>query len=272
MGKLYDAITKSKEEKNEAKPKEYMPQPLSVKDGITEELFSKQYIEEGRYSDKLFALLAPNSVTAELFKVIRGTILFNKNRPVPKAIMVTSALPGEGKSFVATNLAVSLAMGLDQSVLLIDADLRRPSVHRAFGYTNEYGLTDHLQGKRDVPELLIKTNINKLALLLAGKPPANPVELLSSNKMEDFLIQAKERYQDRFIIVDATPARLTAEAKTLGRNMDAILLVVMSGKTPRETIQKTIDMLDKEKILGVVFNNFDQPHKEYKRYYTKYYN
>jgi protein-tyrosine kinase len=272
MGKLYDAITKSKEEKKASKPKDYLLQPLTIKDENKEELFVEEYIKDGRYSDKLFTLLAPHSVTAEIFKIIRGTILFNKNRPVPKAIMVTSALPGEGKSFVAANLAVSLAMGLDESVLLIDADLRRPSVHRAFGYTNEYGLSDHLQGKKDVSELLIKTNINKLILLLAGKPPSNPVELLSSKKMEDFLFEAKERYQDRFIILDATPSRLTAETTTLARHVDGILLVVMSGKTPRETIQGTVEILDREKILGIVFNNFDQPHKEYNRYYTKYYN
>jgi protein-tyrosine kinase len=272
MGKLYNAITKSKEEKKASQPKDYLLQSLAIMNEEKEKFFMEEYIRKGRYSDKLFSLLAPYSVTAEMFKIIRGNILFNKNRPVPKAIMVTSALPGEGKSFVAANLAVSLAMGLDERVLLIDADLRRPTVHRAFGYANEFGLSDHLLGRKDVSELLIKTNINKLMLLPAGKPPANPVELLSSKKMEDFLLEAKERYEDRFIILDATPARLTAETNTLARRVDGILLVVMGGKTPRETIQKTIGFLDREKILGIVFNNFNQPHKEYKKYYTKYYN
>jgi exopolysaccharide/PEP-CTERM locus tyrosine autokinase len=271
MGKIYNALTRFKEEKRASKPEDYMPKSLPVQEESDEERFFKEYTRDGRYSDKLFTLLAPNSVAAEIFKIIRGSILFSKDRPVPKAIMITSALPGEGKSFVATNLAVSLAMGLDQRVLLIDTDLRRPSVHRAFGYTNEYGLTDHLQGKRDISELLVKTNINKLTLLLSGEPPSNPVELLSSKRMEDFLSEAKQRYPDRFIIMDATPVRLTAETNTLARHTDGILLVVMCGETPRETILRTVEVLDKQKILGVIFNKFDQPHREYNKYYTKYY-
>jgi protein-tyrosine kinase len=271
MGKISDAIDKHKAEKQVSKPveRDFMPQRIKTEE--PEVTFAKEYLKEQRYSDKLVTILAPNSVTAETFKVIRGTILYDKDRPAPKAIMVTSTFPGEGKTFVSANLAVSFAMGLNENVLLVDADLRRPAIHTIFGYANKSGLSEHLQDGKTIPELLIKTKIKKLTLLLSGKPPSNPVELLSSKKMEEFVKEAKDRYQDRFIIMDVPPSQLTAETNVIANHVDGIILVVMNGKTPRNAIQQTIESLGKEKILGIIFNGFAQSYKSYNKYYRKYY-
>jgi protein-tyrosine kinase len=271
MGKISNAIDKYKEEKQASKPVEqvFMPQRIKVEEpGVA---FAREYFKERQYSDKLVTILVPDSVTAEMFKVIRGTILYDKDRPAPKAIMVTSAFPGEGKTFVSSNLAVSFAMGLNENVLLVDADLRRPSIHEIFGYSNEYGLSEHLQGSKTIPELLIKTKIKRLTLLLSGKPPSNPVELLSSKKMGEFIKESKDRYQDRFIIIDVPPSQLTAETNVIANHVDGIIFVVMNGKTPRAVIQQTVKNLGKEKVLGIIFNGFGQSYKAYNKYYRKYY-
>jgi len=271
MGKISNAIDKYKAEKQASKPVEHVFMPQRIKVEEPEVVFAKEYLKEQRYGDKLVAVLAPDSVTAEMFKVIRGMILYDKDRPAPKAIIVTSTFPGEGKTFVASNLAVSFAMGLNENVLLVDADLRRPAIHEIFGYINEYGLSEHLQGGKNIPELLIKTKIKKLTLLLSGKPPSNPVELLSSKKMEEFIKEAKDRYQDRFIIIDAPPSQLTAETNVMANHVDGIILVVMNGKTPRVVIQQTVENLGREKVLGIIFNGFAQSYKTYNKYYRKYY-
>jgi protein-tyrosine kinase len=271
MGKISDAIDKYKAEKQESKPVEHAFIPQRVKTEEPEVTFVKEYLKEQRYSDKLVTILAHDSVTAETFKVIRGTILYDKDRPAPKAIMVTSTYPGEGKTFVASNLAVSFAMGLNENVLLVDADLRRPAIHEVFGYKNEYGLSEHLQGEKTITEVLIKTKINKLSLLLAGGPAPNPVELLSSKNMEEFVKATKDRYQDRFMIIDVPPSQLTAETNVIANHVDGILLVVMNGKTPRAAIRQAIENLGKEKILGIVFNGFAQSYQAYNKYYRKYY-
>jgi len=271
MGKISDAIDKHKAEKQAYKPVEHVFMPKRIKNEEPEVNFAKEYLKGSRYSDKLVTISTPDSITAEMFKVIRGAILYDKDRPAPKAIIVTSTFPGEGKTFVASNLAVSFAMGLNENVLLVDADLRRPAIHEMFGYMNEYGLSEHLQGGKNIPGLLIKAKIEKLTLLFAGKPPFNPVELLSSKKMEEFIKEAKDRYQDRFIIIDAPPSQLTAETNVIANHADGIILVVMNGKTPRAVIQQTVENLGREKILGIIFNGFAQSYKTHDKYYRKYY-
>jgi len=270
MEKISNTLDRYKAEKGESKPKAYIPKPQRTKVEDPKVVFANEYVKARQYSGKLVAHWAPDSVNAQMFKIIRGRILHNKNRPAPKAIMVTSALPGEGKTFVASNLAVTFAMGLDEKVFLIDTDLHHPSIHKIFGYTNKYGLSEHLQGKKDIPELLIKTKIENLTLLLSGNPPSNPVELLSSKNIVDFVKEAKDRYQDRFIIMDTAPSQLTAETNFLANHADGIILVVMCGKTPRPVIEKTVENFGREKILGMVFNGYNPAYKPYHRY-TKYY-
>jgi exopolysaccharide/PEP-CTERM locus tyrosine autokinase len=185
--------------------------------------------------------------------------------------MVTSALPGEGKSFVAANLAVTIAQNINEHVLLMDCDLRRSSVNRMFGFGRVPGLSEHLSEGFPLPSLLLKTGIRKLTLLPAGAPPTNPAELLSSSQMSNLLAEVKARYPDRYVVIDSPPPHLTAEAQVIARQVDGILIVVKYRGTDRNLVAELVEKLGKEKVLGVVFNFFDQQVSAYKGKYGAYY-
>jgi len=275
MGKISDALERHKKETvvrlddvKEARPKRLVVEEPEVKHArqIASDLISEQ-----RFSDSLIMLSSPDSADAETFKVLRGQILFPKDRKVPRSMLVTSTFPTEGKSYVAANLAATLALSIDEYVLLIDTDLRRPRLHRMFGYSKVQGLHEYLVGGCKLEELVLKSGIDKLSILPAGKPPRNPTELLSSSMMVKFLDEVKERYQDRFVIIDSPPSNVATEGKFLAQYVDGIIFVVMANKTPRKDIEKAIDNLGRDKILGIVFNGYEQVRKSYHRYYDRYY-
>ncbi len=196
----------------------------------------------------------------------------NLSGKAARSIMVTSAVPGEGKSFVAANLAISIAQSIQEHVLIIDSDMRVPSIHRQFGFDDIPGLSEYLANGTPLSMLLQKTKVDKLSILPAGKPPHNPAELLSSQRMSKLLEEVRERYSDRYIIIDSPPPKLTAEANALARQVDGILLIVKYGSTPRDMVSDLIELLGKEKILGVVFNRVDMRLSNYLAYkrYAKY--
>jgi exopolysaccharide/PEP-CTERM locus tyrosine autokinase len=214
---------------------------------------------------------APQSVEAELFKVLRTNLLFPASGKLPRKILVTSALPSEGKSFVSSNLAISIAQGVEEHVLLIDGDVRRPAIHSYFGFGQVAGLSEHLGSGMDIAKMLLKSPIPKLTILPAGKPPKNPTELLSSKKMRSLLDEVASRYEDRFIIIDSPPPTMAAETNAIVNFVDGVILVIKSGKTPKKAIAETIDQVGKEKILGIVLNHSDQAIKKYYGYGKTYY-
>ncbi|MFO7784414.1 MAG: polysaccharide biosynthesis tyrosine autokinase [Thermodesulfobacteriota bacterium] len=272
MGKISDALEKQNKEREirAESLKSGSSKPVIIED--PELLRVREAAGRRKYSPKLIVLSSPESVEAENFKVLRAQIqLIKENGITPRTLLVTSTFPGEGKTFISTNLAASIALGVDEHVLLIDCDLRRPQVHNYFGYSMVEGLSEYLTGKRTIPELLIKTDIPKLSILSAGAKPPNPAELLSSRKMEAFIEEAKARYDDRYIILDATPTQFTSECSVLSRHVDGSLLVVMSGRSPRQAVRNGIKNLDKKPILGVVFNGYSEPMKSYRKYYSGYY-
>jgi protein-tyrosine kinase len=275
VGKIADALERHDKEKvvelddlKDEKPRRLVVEEPEVK--LARQIAS-DLISEQKFSDTLVMLSSPDSADAETFKVLRGQILFPKDRKVPRSMLVTSTFPAEGKTYVAANLAATLALSIDEYVLAIDADLRRPKLHRLFGYGKVKGLHEYLVGSSKIEELILKSGIEKLSLLPAGKPPRNPTELLSSNMMLKFLEEVKERHQDRFLIIDSPPSSVTAESKFLAQHVDGIIYVVMANKTPRKDIEKAIDNIGREKILGIVFNGYEQVRKSYYRYYDRYY-
>jgi protein-tyrosine kinase len=216
----------------------------------------------------LVSFLNPASFEAEQFKILRTNLLFPASGKSPRSILVTSVAPSEGKSFVAANLAVSVAAHVNWNVLLVDCDLRRPAVHRQFGFQEGPGLSDYLSNGRELHSLLLKTAIERLTILPAGRSPSNPSELLSSEKMKAFINEVTARYSDRIIILDSPPPKITAESTALARHVDGILLVVKYAKTPRDAAAELIGKLGKEKILGAIVNNFEAG---FSRYHKKYY-
>ena len=232
--------------------------------------------DENKIDKNLIVHLRPNSFEAEQFKILRTNLLYPSSGRSPRSIMLTSALPGEGKSYVSANLAISIAQSIQEYVLLIDCDIRVPSIHTRFGFGDVSGLSDYLT--KDVPlsSLILKTPINKLSILPGGKPPHNPSELLSSQQMSKLLQEVKNRYSDRYIVIDSPPPKLTAESAVISRQVDGVLLVIEYGATPREMISDLIDVIGKEKILGVIFNKLDMRFESYYglgkyRKYGKYY-
>jgi protein-tyrosine kinase len=223
----------------------------------------------------LVSLFRPDSFEAEQFKILRTNLLFPTSGQSPRSIMVTSAVPGEGKSFVAANLAVSIALHINRRVLLIDCDLRRPSIQRQFGFGDTPGLSDYLSRGVELPSLLLKTGVDHLTILPAGRPPSNPSELLSSERMSDLIEEVSGRYPDRLVIIDSPPPRLAAESGALARQVDGILLVVKYASTSRKMVTGLIDQLGPNKVLGAIVNNFEimSPYyaKEYYGYYGKPY-
>jgi exopolysaccharide/PEP-CTERM locus tyrosine autokinase len=280
MGKFFKALNKSKAEKS------YLADgTLPKKDGkITADAMESLRFDteaptdrakvptkfNGRIDPLLISVHEPQSPVAEEFKMLRAKILCKSLTCRHEAIMVTSAQPLDGKSLVAANLAVSIAQGINEHVLLVDCDLRLPSLHQYFGLQVHHGLREYLEDGTSIAPYLSKTPLRKLTLLPGGNPPPNPSELLSSEKMRLLIQELKKRYQDRFVIFDSTPAQFSAETASLTPEMDTVLLVVHSGKTPREAILEAVDNIDREKILGVVFNASNENKKSYRTYYRHY--
>ncbi len=194
------------------------------------------------------------SPAAEAFRALRTTIRFQAEEHGRKSLLVTSAAPQEGKSLVAANLATALAqMGL--SVTLIDANVRTPSLHSAFGVSQEPGLADYLSGAAGAPAYHEDCGAEGLNLLAAGTVPEHAPELLASRRMTD-LIGEIARERDH-VILDTPPILLAADAAALARSVDGVLLVVRANQTRRDQIQRAKAMLEQidARVVGVVFND-----------------
>jgi exopolysaccharide/PEP-CTERM locus tyrosine autokinase len=217
----------------------------------------------------IVSLTNPDGPEAELFKLLRTRILFPPSGRPPRTILVTSAVAEEGKSFVAANLAVNVAKNVDEHVLLVDCDLRKPSIHSKFGFNRVKGLSEYLTAGLELASLLLKTGVGKLTLLTSGAPPPNPSELITSSKMAALIEELKARYDDRYIIIDSPPLMMAPETSAIAKWVDGILLVVKYG-TPMDLVEELVSHLDREKIIGVVMNKINQ--REFRSYsYKKYY-
>lgn len=198
---------------------------------------------------------------AEQFRVIKRPLLtnaFNKGPGMIKngnLIMVTSALAGEGKSFCTVNLAMSIAMEMDRTVLLVDADVARPSVPKILGLGTERGLLDILLDENlELGDVLIKTNIEKLTLLTAGRRHSHSTELFASQSMGELLKELAERYSDRVVIFDSPPLLLTSEARVLATQMGQIVLVVEAETTSQQAVKETLRQIESCDVVNLIYN------------------
>lgn len=204
------------------------------------------YLVGGRY---------PATPVSEEYKKLKATIVkLTKQEPFKNMLLVTSAIGGEGKSLTAANLALSLSQDYDHSVLLVDADVRKPSLHKLFNVTPESGLSDCVDDDRDIGSALIKLGNGNLTLLPSGKRHDNPVELFSSQRMQKALASLKYRYPDRYIIIDTPPVLLFAETKMISSFVDGIIFVIKEGRAPLQHITDALDALKDEDVMGVVYN------------------
>jgi len=281
MGKFFEALKKA-ERSEKLRP----PEPTEGKvvkisnEEIDEMRLDNKVLEEANGSNqepstdidsRLVSLLEPNSAAAECFKILRTKIFCRDNACGPRTIMVTSSRPLDGKSLVAANLAVSMAQGINEYVLLVDCDLRRPSLHEVFGLKSNQGLREYLEDGTSIAPYLMETPVDKLTLLPAGQSMASPSELLGSEKMQQLIAEIKGRYQNSYVIIDTPPAQFNPEIVSLNPMVDGILLVVRSGKSPKEPVEEVVKLVGRESILGVVFNAAEEVQQQYSHYY-RYYN
>ncbi|MBI5578274.1 MAG: polysaccharide biosynthesis tyrosine autokinase [Deltaproteobacteria bacterium] len=222
--------------------------------------------DEAAIDHNLVALTDSHSPEAEQFKILRTNILFPLAGSPPRSILVTSSGPCEGKTFTAANLAISIALNINRHVLLIDADMRRPQLHKRFGFGSVPGLSDYLAEGRLLPSLLLKTKVDKLTLLAAGPPPDNPAELIGAERMSNLLAEVSTRYPDRIVVIDAPPPTLAAETGVLARQVDGILVVVRYGSTRRDDLADLIAQVGQKKILGSIVNYLENPASRYYGY------
>lgn len=207
-------------------------------------------------SPYLVTLTEPDSPITEEYRKLKSMIIrLTKRDAFRNLLMVTSSVSGEGKSITCLNLAVILAQEYSHTVLLVDADLRRPSLHSYLGVPQHAGLSDCLAGAADLGTAVTKTGIPKLSLLTPGGRTANPVELLSSPRMRELLHEVKNRYRDRYIIIDTPPLLPYAETHALTALVDGVVFVVKEGATSRKSIRDALDMLKEAALLGVVYND-----------------
>lgn len=218
----------------------------------------------------------PDSPTSEEYRKLKSLVVkLTKTGDFQNTLMVTSSVSREGKTITALNLAITLAQEFDHTVLLVDADLRRPAVHRYLGITPGLGLTDCLTKGVDVRDALMQTGIGKLMLLSSGTHIPNPVELTASSRMRELVKELKNRYTDRYVIFDTPPVLPFAEAHAIGSMVDGVLFVVGEGCISASGIREALGILKETKILGVVYNNasinlLDDSYNYYRaRYYRQ---
>ncbi len=216
---------------------------------------------------ELVTQVRPQSQMAESYRALRTSLLLSNLGAPPKVIMVTSALPQEGKTTTSINCSVVLAQK-GVRVLLIDADLRRPSIHKTLGMGPHSGLSNVLTGSTTLEQAITRTAIlPNLYVLAAGTPPPNPAELLASSNMKDVLAQLREQYDH--IVIDTPPSLSVTDAVVLSPRADAVVLVIRSGQTTKTALRRSRDILMQvnAKVVGVLLNAVDLSSPDYYYYY-----
>lgn len=216
----------------------------------------------------------PKSAAAEAYRSLRTNLQFAELDHPCRSIVVTSASAGEGKTTTAANLAVTAAQ-IGTSVCLIDADLRRPALHRMFGLPNNEGLTTALVQGRPFAELAQATRIPHLFVLPTGPLPANPAELVGSRRMRTFVETATEKFE--LVVLDTPPVLAASDAVALSAQCDGVIMVVRAGTVPHEAVRHAVEQIQgvKGRVLGVLLNRLDARkdgyYTNYYHYYRSYY-
>lgn len=228
-------------------------------------LNSKRQIEA-----RLVTNYSPKSSPAEAFRILRTNILAQQKQGQANTILITSSGPKEGKSTTQANLASALAQ-MDSKVILLDLDLRRPVVHKIFGFEKENGMSDFLmQEKADIKKFITKSKVKNLDIITSGHVPPNPSELISSHRMDDALKQLKETYD--YILIDAPPVIAVTDSMILAKKVDTVTLAIRIGQADKKVIKRTKELLENIGVTytGAIINGIN-PQKYYSSYEYNYY-
>lgn len=275
MSKIQDALRKFQKEgqrpsesagqfsglSNRPLPSSVIPVARKKKVEVTGEKYpldEEQLIRRG-----LLAPLEQAIPVADEFRRIKRPLIDNalkprsgvKEKDHANLIIVTSALPGAGKTFCSVNLAASISLERELNVLLVDADVAKPHISSAFGLADRPGLIDILEDETLPTEsVLVRTDLNDIQVLPAGRKHQQSTELLASERMEEVMHELATRYADRLIIMDSPPLLITSEAQAAARQAGQVVMVVESGKTLDKEIQEALELLDRDKPINVILN------------------
>ena len=212
---------------------------------------------------------SPEEPWVNAYKLLRTRVL-QRLREMDNAntLAITSPTPGAGKSLTSLNLALSIAMEVNKTVLLVDADMRRPSLHTYLGLEPKYGLGDYLTRGVPLEKILINPGIGRFVLLPAGRIRSNSAELLSSPRMEELVKELKQRYHSRYILFDLPPMLAVADVLAFAPYVEATMLVVEEGKSREEDITHSYELLQNMNFIGAVLNKSRERTKGYYSYYS----
>ena len=212
---------------------------------------------ETRERNRLVAAI-PGHPQQDIYRMLRTRILQEMVANNWKSIAVTSPTPNSGKTLTAINLAISIAMESSHTALLVDADLRHPSVHKYFGYSSESTLSNYLFEEEPVAPMLFRPNMNRLTVLPGRLPIHASAEALGSPKWLSLLSEASSRYPDRIVVIDIAPVLNVDDALTIAPHIDCVLMVAENGRTKHDELQKALEMLDGYPLIGTVLNKSEK--------------
>ena len=270
MSKLKKALEKAKEtrgEENEAVVQAEQARPSTSLSQIEKEMERPQEEIKPTYrqtkvininqeylrKNKIVSLFYQDE-TADQIRILRSQVLEKLKESGGNSILISSPNAGEGKTILAINLAFSIAQEVSRTTLLVDADLRKPFIHRYLGFEAEQGLSQYLLGEAELPDLLINPGIEKLTILPGGKPLPSSTELLGAPRMQSLVKELKGRYSDRYIIYDTTSLLTRADPIVFSHHIDGIILIIEAERTSNKDLQRTMELLKDRPIVGTLFN------------------
>ena len=274
MDRIQKALDKAREKQLESRSsdssqvvnKDTVPEP--VVNPISDISYAKTTVEnvsrEDLEQNRIIAGFYNNPQSA-VFRMLRTQVLQKMRSEKFRSLAITSPTAGEGKSLVASNLAIAIAMEFNQTVLLVDMDLRNPTVAKYFDLTVKSGLKDYLEKDIELEQVLINPGIKRLVILPGSDRAEDSAELLSSPKMANLVSDIKSHYESRVIIFDVPPILQTDDVLLSSNYFDSTLLVLEDGKNREEDIKKSLQLLEGTHLLGTVLNKSEKPptHQSY---------
>jgi capsular exopolysaccharide synthesis family protein len=217
---------------------------------------------------KLVSYLDPKSIASEQYRALKTKVFQLHQAHGFKTLLVTGAGISEGKTTTATNLALTMAQEINLKVLLMDGDLRRPSIHRFLGIRTPFGLSDYLSEKCSVEQMIYGTQLKNFRVVLAGPTPHNPAELLNSQRMRSLMTYVADRFD--WVVLDSPPIAALSDADILASMTDGVLVVVRALYTPADLLEKAMDALKGRNVLGIVLNGHEDDNvRKYSYYYYR---
>jgi capsular exopolysaccharide synthesis family protein len=276
MSRIYRALEKAEEEKKQKVKEDPSIKVFEEKAALKKETPVLKFPEEKvetlvlpSKEETPVLIVPPHSFAEEEFRKLKTQIFHRLPNP-PHSILITSAAPEEGKTMVSVNLAMAISKEIQRKAILIDTDLRKPGIHLEKSQ-NSKGLSNYLSDGTPLSEILINSEMENLRIIMAGPSTNKSSELIGSKRMEELLKALGKSRENTYILIDSSPIISTTEPTLLSKMVDGIILVVRADRTPRASIQRAVKSIDRQKIIGVVFNQIDlKPSSYYSKYYHHY--